>query len=110
MSVFNKVFDLSEVSIAETSEDSSEIKDLVVKIEDLNLSARSFNSLDRSGIKYLGELVLMSEVEVKSIKNLGTKSYEEIAMKLESLGYPVENTLPENIASSLRRKLEQLKA
>ena len=110
MSVFNKVFDLSEVSIAETSEDSSEIKDLVVKIEDLNLSARSFNSLDRSGIKYLGELVLMSEVEVKSIKNLGTKSYEEIAMKLESLGYPVENTLPENIASSLRRKLVQLKA
>ena len=37
-------------------------------------------------------------------------SVNEIAEKLESLGYPVENTLPENIASSLRRKLEQLKA
>ena len=97
MSVFNKVFDLSEVSISDT-------------IEDLNLTARSYNALDRNGIKYLGELVLMSEVEVKNIKNLGTKSYNEIAEKLESLGYPVENTLPENIASSLRRKLEQLKA
>ena len=81
-----------------------------IKIDDLNLSARSFNSLDRAGLKYLGELVLMSEVEVKNIKNLGTKSYNEIAEKLESLGYRVENTLPENIASSLRRKLEQLKA
>src|SRR5574344_546905 len=110
MSVFNKVFDLSEVSISDTSDDNVELKDLVVKIEDLNLTARSYNALDRNGIKYLGELVLMSEVEVKNIKNLGTKSYNEIAEKLESLGYPVENTLPENIASSLRRKLEQLKA
>lgn len=110
MSVFNKVFDLSEVSINDTSDDNVELKDLVVKIEDLNLTARSYNALDRNGIKYLGELVLMSEVEVKNIKNLGTKSYNEIAEKLESLGYPVENTLPENIASSLRRKLEQLKA
>ena len=96
MSVFNKVFDLSEVTVSES--------------DDLNLSARSFNSLDRAGLKFLGELVLMSEVEVKNIKNLGKKSYDEIAEKLESLGYPVENTLPENVASTLRRKLEQLKA
>ena len=52
----------------------------------------------------------MSEVEVKNIKNLGKKSYDEIAEKLESLGFPVEDTLPENVASALRRKLEQLKA
>ena len=31
-------------------------------------------------------------------------------LKLESLGYPVENTLPENVVSALRRKLEQLKS
>ena len=51
----------------------------------------------------------MSEVEVKILKSW-EKSYDEIAEKLESLGYPVENTLPENVASALRRKLEQLKA
>jgi DNA-directed RNA polymerase subunit alpha len=110
MAVFNKVFDLSEVTVNESSDDALELKDLIVKIEDLNLSARSFNSLDRSGLKFLGELVLMSEVEVKNIKNLGKKSYDEIAEKLESLGYPIEESLPENIASALRRKLEQLKA
>ncbi|RXJ60882.1 DNA-directed RNA polymerase subunit alpha [Candidatus Marinarcus aquaticus] len=110
MSVFNKVFDLSEVTVSESGEEPTELKDLVVKIEDLNLSARSFNSLDRSGLKFLGELVLMSEVEVKNIKNLGKKSFDEIAEKLESLGFPIEETLPENIASALRRKLEQLKA
>src|SRR5574344_2882407 len=110
MSVFNKVFDLSDVAVSDSGEEPAEIKELVQKIEELNLSARSFNSLDRAGLKYLGELVLMSEVEVKNIKNLGKKSYDEIAEKLESLGYPVENTLPENVASVLRRKLEQLKA
>jgi DNA-directed RNA polymerase subunit alpha len=110
MSVYNKVFDLSEVTVSETGEEPVELKDLIIKIDDLNLSARSFNSLDRAGLKFLGELVLMSEVEVKNIKNLGKKSYDEIAEKLESLGYPVENTLPENVASALRRKLEQLKA
>lgn len=110
MSVFNKVFDLSEVNVNTAAEESVELKDLVAKIEDLNLSARSFNSLDRSGIKYLGELVLMSEVEVKNIKNLGKKSYDEISEKLESLGFPVDTVLPENVASALRKKLEQLKA
>jgi DNA-directed RNA polymerase subunit alpha len=110
MSVFNKVFDLSEVTVSDSGEEPVELKDLVIKIDDLNLSARSFNSLDRAGLKFLGELVLMSEVEVKNIKNLGKKSYDEIAEKLESLTFPVENTLPENVASALRRKLEQLKA
>ncbi len=100
---------LSEVSINDTSDDNVELKDLVVKIEDLNLTARSYNALDRNGIKYLGELVLMSEVEVKNIKNLGTKSYNEIAEKLESLGYPVENTLPENILT-LKKKIRAIKS
>ena len=110
MSVFNKVFDLSKVTVSDASEEPVELKDLIVKIEDLNLSARSFNSLDRAGLKFLGELVLMSEVEVKNIKNLGKKSFDEIYDKLESLSFPIENTLPENVASALRRKLEQLKA
>jgi DNA-directed RNA polymerase subunit alpha len=109
MSVFNKVFDLSEATIVEPTDDQVDLNELIQKVEDLNLSARSFNSLDRAGIKFLGELVLMSEVEVKNIKNLGKKSFEEISDKLESLGYPVDTSLPENIASALRRKLEQLK-
>ena len=65
MSVFNKVFDLSEVTVSDAGEEPVELKELIVKIDDLNLSARSFNSLDRAGLKFLGELVLMSEVEVK---------------------------------------------
>jgi len=112
MSVFNKVFNLADVQIVEneTEESSVDLKDLLVKIEELELSARSFNSLDRAKIKYVGDLVLMSEVEVKNIKNLGKKSLEEISEKFASLGYPIESVLPEDTASALRKKLEQIKA
>ncbi len=112
MSVFNKVFDLSEVKMVENASDdcSIDLKDLIIKIEELNLSARSFNSLDKAGIKYVGDLALMSEVEVKSIKNLGKKSLEEISDKFSELGFPIDGSLDEDTASALRRKLEQLKA
>ena len=112
MSVFNKVFDLSEVKLVEAnnSENAIDLKDLIVKIDELGLSARSFNSLDRAGIKFVGDLVLMSEVEVKSIKNLGKKSLEEISDKFEEIGYPISSSLDEDTASALRKKLEQLKA
>jgi DNA-directed RNA polymerase subunit alpha len=110
MSVFNKVFDLSAVKMIEqVEEETVDLKDLIQSIDELNLSARSFNSLDRANIKYLGELVLMSAVEVENIKNLGKKSLEEVSEKLGSLGYPINETLPENIASALRKKLEQIK-
>jgi len=112
MSVFNKVFDLSEVKIVEANnvEVTVDLKDLIVKVEDLNLSARSFNSLDRAGIKFVGDLALMSEVEVKSIKNLGKKSLEEISDKFAEIGFPIDGNLDEDTASALRKKLEQLKA
>ncbi len=111
MSVFNKVFDLAEVKLVDSAANESQVdlKDLTVKIEELNLSARSFNSLDRAGIKYVGDLALMSEVEVKNIKNLGKKSLEEISDKFVEIGYPIDGTLDEDTASALRRKLEQLK-
>ena len=112
ISVFNKVFDLSEVKIVEVNQTQNtiDLKDLIVKIEDLNLSARSFNSLDRAGIRFVGNLALMSKVEVESIKNLGKKSLEEISDKFTEIGFPISGSLDEETASALRKKLEQLKA
>ncbi|MEA3315336.1 MAG: DNA-directed RNA polymerase subunit alpha [Campylobacterota bacterium] len=112
MSVFNKVFDLSEVKIVEQNNvpNNIDLKELIVKIDELDLSARSFNSLDRAGIKFVGDLALMSRVEVESIKNLGKKSLEEISDKFTEIGFPISGSLDEDTASALRKKLEQLKA
>lgn len=109
MSIFG--VDLSETTnnTKNVAEDSGELKTLMIKVDTLNLSARCFNCLDRSGLKYVGELVIMSESELKNIKNMGKKSYEEIAEKLEELGYPVGGEIAEDVLQLLNRKLAKIK-
>jgi len=110
LSVFNGVLDveINATPVKRTNEDS-EIKIYLEQIDSLGLSARSFNSLDRSGIKYVGELVLMNANEIKNIKNLGKKSLDEIAETLENLGYGEDFELADNTRVNLVKKIEQLK-
>ncbi|CAM2784405.1 DNA-directed RNA polymerase subunit alpha [Helicobacter burdigaliensis] len=103
MAIFNSELDI-EVPEVENGEENPELKKMLQTIDSLNLSARSFNCLDRSGIKYLGELVLLSEDQIKEIKNLGKKSLDEVTAKLEELGYPVSKEIPEDLAAILKKK------
>ncbi len=110
LSIFNRELALtttSSVVVADANDD--DLKKLLVSIDDLNFSARSHNCLTRSYIKYLGDLVLMSEKELSDIKNLGKKSLDEIKDKMEELGYPVNSVLPDELATQLKAKLAQLK-
>ena len=110
LSVFNGVLDV-EINAApiKRNNDDSEIKTYLEPIESLGLSARSFNSLDRAGMKVVGELVLMTTTEIKNIKNLGKKSLDEIAECLENLGYGEDFELADNTRINLVKKIEQLK-
>lgn len=109
MSIFGVDLSVSVGSNKNIAEDSGELKTLMIKIDSLSLSARCFNCLDRSGLKYVGELVIMTENELKNIKNMGKKSYDEIAEKLEELGYPVGGEVADDILQLLNRKLAKLK-
>lgn len=110
LSIFSSEFDIdeSDSSINDGTFPSEYIR-LIGKIESLNLSARSFNCLDRADIKYIGELVLMSENELKEIKNLGAKSFMEIKEKLDEIGYPVGMELPDEVVSKLKQKIDKSK-
>lgn len=109
MSVFNRELDVNADSSAAAEEESPELSQLLQKVDSLNLSARSFNCLDRASIKFIGELVLMDETELKDVKNLGKKSYEEITMKLEEIGYPIDKNMPELLRDQFIEKLQKLK-
>lgn len=109
MSIFGVDLSAAPNGSKSIAEDSGELKTLMIKIDTLNLSARCFNCLDRSGLKYVGELVIMSENELKNIKNMGKKSYDEIAEKLEELGYPVGGEIAEDILQLLNRKLAKIR-
>jgi len=111
LSVFNGVLDVDiSTTPVKRSSDDSEVKPFLQTVDSLGLSARSFNSLDRAGMKFLGELVLMSENEIKNIKNLGKKSLDEINECLVEHGYGADFELADNTRVSLVKKLEQLKA
>jgi len=88
---------------------SEEYNVLFEPIDNLNLRSRSFNALDRAGIKYIGELVLMGKEKIANIKNLGTKSLEEIFEKLEEIGFSLSKPLPLEIKNIIEEKLEKLK-
>lgn len=110
MSVFRA--DVNEIASSSKNpiDDMTELRELIVKIDSLNLSARCFNCLDRTGIHYIGELVLMSENDLKNIKNMGKKSYDEIAEKLQEMGYPVGSELSDELVLSLNKKIARMKS
>ena len=109
LSVFNGVLDVDiNVTPVKRTTDDSELKPFLQSVDALGLSARSFNSLDRAGIKYLGEMVLMSETDIKTIKNLGKKSLDEINECLEAQGFGSDYELSDITRANLVKKLEQL--
>ena len=69
-----------------TSEESKKEKVLETSIEDLELSARSFNCLKRAGISTVEDLTNKTEADMMKVRNLGKKSLDEGTNKLHSLG------------------------
>ncbi len=106
LNVFSSEISIQAPATIERVEESPELKKLTARIDDLGLSARSFNCLDRSNIKYIGEIVLMSQNDLKNVKNLGKKSYEEILEKLTEAGFSVGENLSDDLVSALKKKIE----
>ncbi len=58
-----------------------------VPIEELDLTTRTYNCLKRADITKVGQLLQMDEKDLLSVRNLGSKSIEEIKEKLVEQGY-----------------------
>jgi len=110
MSVFNGVLDISVTSKDEANVSSGEVTKLLQSVEELGLSARSFNCLDRAGVKVVGELALMDETELKELKNLGKKSLEEIKAIMAEIGFPVGTTFSPEVVESVKKRIQEIKS
>jgi DNA-directed RNA polymerase subunit alpha len=110
MSVFRQIvnIDNSIPDKPKVEKDTRDIKDLLVRIEDLNLSARSFNSLDKNNIQYIGQIVLMSSVELRGVRNLGKKSYEEILDKVKEYNFTLSYQLSEERQKLFDEEVEKI--
>jgi DNA-directed RNA polymerase subunit alpha len=102
-----------EPSQAEEKDETQELpfnKNLLRKVDELELSVRSANCLKNDNIVYIGDLVQKSEPEMLRTPNFGRKSLNEIKEVLGtmglSLGMDVMNWPPDNI-EELARRLEE---
>ena len=82
-------------------------RNLLRKVDELELSVRSANCLKNDNIVYIGDLVLKTESEMLRTPNFGRKSLNEIkevlkVMNLE-LGMDIEAWPPENIEELVKR-------
>jgi len=85
-------------------------RNLLRKVEELELSVRSANCLKNDNIIYIGDLVQKTEAEMLRTPNFGRKSLNEIKEVLAQmglhLGMHIQNWPPENI-EDLAKKLEE---
>jgi len=85
-------------------------RNLLRKVDELELSVRSANCLKNDNIIYIGDLVQKSETEMLRTPNFGRKSLNEIKEVLAQmglhLGMEIPNWPPENI-EELAKKLEE---
>ncbi|PQP79916.1 DNA-directed RNA polymerase subunit alpha [Candidatus Phytoplasma phoenicium] len=58
---------------------------LDLRIDQLELSVRLFNSLKKSGITTVKELINQSEKSISKLNSLGKKSFEELKQKMKKL-------------------------
>ena len=99
-----------ERKVEEEREDLPFNRNLLRKVDELELSVRSANCLKNDNIVYIGDLVQKTEQEMLRTPNFGRKSLNEIKEVLASMGLSLGMTVsgwpPENI-EELAKKLEE---
>ena len=110
LSMFVNFEDPQEVVKEVKSSEPEFNRNLLKRVEELELSVRSMNCLKNDNIIYIGDLVPKTEPEMLRPPNFGRKSLNEIKEVLNTmslyLGMEIPNWPPDNIAE-LSKKLEE---
>ena len=100
-------FDEPESESVDVKEELPFNRNLLKKVEELELSVRSANCLKNDNIVYIGDLVQKTEAEMLRTPNFGRKSLNEIKEVLAKmgihLGMDTPGWPPENIEELIRK-------
>ena len=104
-------FDEPENETESVQEELPFNKNLLRKVDELELSVRSANCLKNDNIVYIGDLVQKTEAEMLRTPNFGRKSLNEIKEVLAKmgihLGMETPGWPPENIEELIKRTSDQ---
>ena len=87
-------YEAEGIEIGPSPVDEQLAADLALPVEDLNLTVRSYNCLKREGIHTVSELVSRSEQDLLDIRNFGSKSIDEVKLKLAEMGLALKDSSP----------------
>jgi DNA-directed RNA polymerase subunit alpha len=82
------------IDIGPSPTDAFVAEQLSMPIEQLDMTVRSYNCLKREGIHTVGELITRSEADLLDIRNFGSKSIDEVKVKLIGLGLALKDSPP----------------
>ena len=94
------------IDIDANGENGVDAEVMKIEISDLGLSLRSYNCLNRAGIRTLGDLCERTPEDMMKVRNLGRKSLEEVLSKMQEYGVhlkesPVEDEEPGDAYSAI---------
>src|SRR5213082_1032438 len=93
--LFRELNDEAEgIDVGPSPAEVADIAAFSMPIEELDLTVRSYNCLKREGIHTVGELVGRSEADLLDIRNFGSKSIDEVKVKLAGLGLSLKDSPP----------------
>ena len=87
-------YEAEGIEIGPSPVDEQLAADLALPVEDLNLTVPSYNCLKREGIHTVSELVSRSEQDLLDIRNFGSKSIDEVKLKLAEMGLALKDSAP----------------
>ncbi|MDR0571243.1 MAG: DNA-directed RNA polymerase subunit alpha [Rickettsiales bacterium] len=107
-------FRLAEASAAigsdtgDTSVEEAILAEFNKKIDEMELSVRSYNCLISEGVRYIGDLVQKTEADMLKLPNFGKKSLNELKDNLKVLGLnfgmKMEGWKNSTLAESIKKK------
>ena len=86
--------DAEGIEIGPSPVDEQMAADLALPVEELKLTMRSYNCLKREGIHTVSELVSRTEQDLLDIRNFGSKSIEEVKLRLHEMGLSLKDSAP----------------
>ena len=72
-------------TVAADADESEAEDELAIGLDDLELSSRTTNALQKNEITTVGQLAKLSDSELKNLKGFGAKAYDEVSAKLKEL-------------------------
>ena len=100
------IFARENILIKEKSDTNKEIEITNIPISRLNLNPRTLQALYRNNIKTLDELFKIPARNLKQIKGLGIKSFEELLEKIRYIGYKFPEKIEKENIESIKERIE----